>query len=127
MRTTFVIKRIFESRLPAPYSDCRVNATGSDKIDKLNKPYHQSECLIYCSYYLIAGNCNLLDKFLDFSYLYYNPYTKKFTNNFNTSISTKCNPSLVNEAVYNFYKVGPIEACKKICPVQCNTFSFFLF
>lgn len=127
MRTTFAIKRIFESRLPAPYSDCRINVTGSEKIDELELPYDQTECLYYCELYLVAENCNLLDEFLEFSYLFYdfsdvNSFSL-FDNNL-SSIYDKCDPSLIYETEDNYDKIGPYEACKNFCPVECNSFKF---
>lgn len=121
LRTTFVIKRIFESRLPAPYSDCRINVTGSKKLDELNKVYYKSLCLIYCRYYLIAENCNLLDKFLDISHLFYTDID--FNKPFNSTIKDTCDPLLYDEAHAEYYKIGANEACKNICPVECNSFS----
>ena len=121
MRTTLAIKRIFENRLPAPYSDCQMNATGSKKIDELNKPYYRSECLYYCYYYLIAKNCNLLVKFHEFSYLYYIDIYNKFEPYFNLSIRNNCDMSLMNETKYN-YSNDMIASCDKICPVECHSF-----
>ena len=87
MRTTFVVKRLFEQRLPKPYSDCQTNVTGSKKLDVLEKPYYHSECLkVYCLYHLIAQKCNLLDEFLEFSYLFYDNRYGLFMPAFNSTI-----------------------------------------
>lgn len=123
LKTTFVIRRVFESRLPAPYSNCRMNETGTKKMDELNRVYYQSVCFYYCQYYLIAENCNMLDKFLEFSYLYYTNHTSDFYNSFYSTIRKVCNRTLYNEAIRDYWNKGANEVCKKLCPIQCNTFS----
>lgn len=123
LKTTFVIKRIFESRLPAPYSDCRINVTGSKKLDEMNRVYYQSECLEYCKYHLIAEKCNLLDKFLEFSYLYYSYFDDKFDTHFKSTVEDKCDRSVYNKTVNHYNKIGKNEACKQICPVECNSYT----
>ena len=78
LQTTFVIKRTFEKRPPAPYSNCLANVTGSVKLERLNKVYYQSECISYCRYYLIAEKCNMLEQFLEFSDFYYSSFKKAY-------------------------------------------------
>jgi len=122
IRTSLVMKRIFEKRLPKPYSDCQINVTGSKKLDVLEKPYYHSECFkVYCLYHLIAQNCNLLDEFLGFSYLFYVNRSGLFMPAFNSTIKNNCEPSLHAEAVQNFYN-NRIGVCREICPVECNSF-----
>ena len=101
MRTTFVIKRVFEKRLPAPYSNCLINVTGSEKLDALNKPYHQSECLDYCPYYLIAEQCQRLSKFLDFSWLFFSKYYV-FHESFLSNIKGDCEEAVYEQAKANY-------------------------
>lgn len=122
MRTTFVIKRIFEKRLGDPYSDCRINVTGSHKLDELSKEYYQSECIDYCEYYLKAMTCHMLDIFLEFSYLYHESISS-FNDQFNSKILANCNKSLIDDAI-NDYNTNKYKACESICPVECNKFSF---
>ncbi len=121
MRTTFVIKRIFEQRLPSPYNNCQMNVTGSEKLDALKKPYYQSECLVYCKFYLIAEKCQLLDKFLEFSYLYYISYEFEYL--FNLTVINSCQLLLINKTENNYAR-NKIRSCEKICPLECNSFSF---
>ena len=84
MRTTFLVRRAFEMRLPSPHSDCRTNVTGSEMIDGLKRQYFQAECLDYCPFYLIAARCDRLDEFLEFSHLFY-------TGNYDLFRSEMCN------------------------------------
>ncbi len=123
MSTTFVIKRIFESRLPAPYSNCLINVTGSKMLDQLKRPYYQAVCLDYCQFYLIAQNCQLLDKFLAFSYIYHVDRNNKFEPAFNAQVRDVCNASAIDEALLRWTN-DKIGECKEICPIQCNGFEF---
>ncbi len=123
MRTTFVIKRIFEQRLPAPYSNCQTNVTGSKMLDDLKKTYYQSECLVYCQYYFVAKGCGVLDEFLEMAHTFYTNKTF-FQDFFWSSTYLKCDPKIFVGTTDTFNDLGESVACKEICPIECNSFSF---
>ena len=122
MQTRFVIKRVFERRLAAPYSECRTTTTGTAKIDQLNKDYYQSECFLFCVYYLIAENCSLLEELNQFSFLFYVDIDK-FTGSFDKNVVKKCPGLNFSEAIGHYKRMGLPDKCQKInlCPEECNS------
>ena len=129
MRTTFVIKRVFEHRLPAPYSDCRTNETFYSKSKnetRLEKAYYQSECHRFCLYQLIAEKCNMSHEFSKFSVYFYYKLHSDFVPTFNKTIRKACDPSKVKEAENEYKDKGANKACHNLCPVECNGFSLLI-
>lgn len=117
MRTTLIVRRVFEERLPAPYSNCKTN--GKDTVYE----YHQSQCFDYCKFYLIAENCILLEKLKSFSDSFYSNFTK-FNETFYSSIIDNCTPALVSQVQASFKEIGVHKLCMEMCPIACTRYSF---
>ena len=115
-KKTFIgIKRIFNYKMPSPYSEC-IDLTNykSDLYDyiKSNRTYRQADCLRMCrqKIYINKCKCNLLTG--DFNYL-------------NPSLKT-CNV-MDSDCIENLYSNHSREECEKnSCPLECDSIEYDL-
>ena len=118
----FVIKRIFEEKLPEPYNSCfkdvnlfPYNKTLIDFIQK-NKTYSQKQCLELCRTmkFMESGiDCNRSIKSYDDNLLTKNALAN-CTSNF----------------IKKFQKKNPFKQCADYCPLECDSFdleTYFFF
>lgn len=135
METDIVIKRVYESKLPYPYSNCKsayyFNSFSSiDIINKTVQPYHQSDCFYLCRKRKIANACGFLDEFEE-SFQYYFTNIGRFTTVV-TSNEAACKSDplknaskiLMEKLEEEFLEKGDIEMCGNECPVECHTVSY---
>ena len=130
LETSLILNRIYEKKLPAPYSDCQKDysfeSKPNDIVNSSPYPYFQSECYLLCHYkkeleicgYSKEFNENMSYYFTNVLYFYENFYDPLINN------CTSMNASLIGQVNAVFEEKGQNQVCHDMCPIQCEAFTY---
>ena len=113
--TSVSVQRTFKTNLPKPYSNCDLDnnapSTISSELYKLiyHSPYeyNQELCVVQCFQQRLYQNCNCT----------YSWYVSIGNSDYCTTLEElKC----INAFLKYFYENDLIEACRPLCPLECN-------
>lgn len=108
MRTNLVIRRIYESDLKEPYSNCKEfiqlePENGSSPIFD----YNQAECFQLCQYRALFNACGELHAFHENSFNYFERISEFLS--IHNSVRDSCNRTIVKEVIQRFKQEGIIN------------------
>lgn len=129
METSLVIRKVYESKLSYPYSDCKKGYTfelgSEDILNKTSYAYFQSECFYLCPMQKMFEAINKTEEyFRNFQY-YFTNYNKWYLS---TGVNYKSYRSLYPEIYAHvedkYITLGRNEFCGDICPIGCELISY---
>jgi hypothetical protein len=112
--TNIVLKKVFNERVPEPYSECKKEITSEayNNMRKMGKNYRQSDCELFCMQKMIINKCNCY-------YLYYDPIDRT---------TPPCTNNSQNECILSYLSLidsDKVEmGCIKECPPECSKVTY---
>ena len=123
------LKRLFQTKLSQPYSDCKadisyqnVEFTDIDIIDQKLFPYFQNDCFELCKIEKQFEICNKSEIF-NINKRYYHTNYMYFIHEIIPEIK-KCDRRILKKVHERFRIQGVYEVCKDECPAECNSNSY---
>ena len=130
LETDLVISRVFESKLPYPYSNCQTdhffeNIGPNDRIKSSTFPYHQSDCFYLCQERAKAVACNYSKEFDEISqYHFTNLPLYSDTINRLENECNETNSSVIEDVNRRYLEEGRHKICADECPIECNRITY---
>jgi len=119
----FIVKRIYEQKLPAPFNQCfkdvrsfPFNKTLIDFILKSQKVYAQKDCVDLCRNlkYIEANSCDCSISSLD----------EVLVSKCGIFDQVETSKTCEAEFIRKFQENKPIETCSQYCPLECDVFKY---
>ena len=130
LETSLILNRVYEKKLPAPYSDCQkefsFESKPNDIVNSSPYPYFQSECYLLCHYKKELETCGYSKEFKE-NMSYYFTNRLYFYQDFYYPLINNCtsmNASLIDQVNALFEEKGQNKVCHDMCPIQCEAFTY---
>jgi hypothetical protein len=124
MRTSLVVRRVFEERLGPPFSNCKTYESVIDKATNKKFRYFQTECFGLCRKRKVLEKCGFGKEFSAVTDKFYTDV--EVFDAVTTNLTKICDHSLIDEVIQNFNEVGDTKICYEMCPAECSAINYEL-